>query len=97
MADTVKVQFTAKPGLYPPHKGGQTWLHEQASVRKTPHEGAPGGVTTKIVPKKVLQTGDVIEVDASLAKTLTSRYECFSLVGSTPVAPAKKSPTKSDA
>jgi hypothetical protein len=97
MADTVKVQFTAKPGLYPPHKGGQTWLHEKATVRRTPHEGAPDGYTTKIIPTKVLQTGDVIEVDASLAKTLTSRYECFSLVGSTSAAPAKKTSVKSDA
>lgn len=74
MADTVKVQFTAKPGLYPAHKGGRTWLHQKAGPRKVPHEQGPGGFTTRIVPTIIIQSGETFEESADMAKTLTSRY-----------------------
>lgn len=96
MVDTVRVKFTAKPGLYPPHKGGRTWLHARATVQRTPHESASDGFTTKVVPAQVLQSGDVIEVDAETANTLTSRYQCFQAVEESSRTPASKK-TRSDA
>ncbi len=85
---TVTLRFTAKPGLYPPQKGGQTWLHERSGPKKVAHEGAPGGFTTKVTPKVVIQSGETFEVEAEMAKTLIARQpECFTLV--TPAAPAR--------
>lgn len=92
MADTslVKLLFTAKPGLYPPHKGGQTWLHEKARVAQVPHEQGKEGFTTKVLPTVLLRNGDIIEVDPDTAETLTSRYQCFSVVPSGSEAPASR-------
>lgn len=79
--ETVKVQFTAKPGLYPPHKGGQTWLHERAHVARREHKGSPDGYQNVIVPRTILQSGDIVDMTPSQAETCMKRYpECFKFV-----------------
>jgi len=77
----VKLRFEAKPGRYPPHKGGRTWLHDKGGARRVPHATSKDGFTTKIAPRVVLSTGDTVDVPEPLAETMLKRYECFTRVG----------------